>query len=1279
MENETSPWVPQPDGTYLPSSDLMKAIRENPDQFPNAADDLTVLSGKTREEVDAILASNQNPSGALGRGLSRGFGQAVGWAGAKLFGTDQDAVANTFEINPSFDTEKGVVEKVGEVAGQIAPAVAGGLAGGIGIGGAIAGSGIAALTFSDEDNIANLANDYIDGLIPDFLVTKEDDSPEMASARFFASDLITGLMTGGLLHGVAKVYKAFKEVPSGLAQLPEEASRGTAGLAEELQRIADEYGVTPTPSEGSTAAATKAVEDVARQAADEVPTVLDDQVVLKGSARDKLAEDITARQLYHSTEGVPAPHPIPQDVAQTWRKDVMAPVQRLLNRSRETNSGLRQSLNAVEEGPVYKQMQELTEAALRAAYHSNEAELIRVVKEADNIKHDAAVVLKNSILQKSLETIDTRFDEIVNLLREKPDMKTRAALKEVAGAYDKTRATLWELRRQAGSAPSYAMLVRKGVKFDDVIKEFDEADEAVEAMMKERGWGLKATKAEFKSTRLLTYEEMGYDTLEILEYLDNQFKEFELSRAGAIDNARLNALSKMSKEQRALAEASFLRWLNDMHSSALLGQVSTAALEGMSNTINIAVLPLVQHVFGSARPGRALREYAGYMASMGLARKSGWQALKKGRSVTDNFDVLDAQHSSMKDAKGPRSLMNRDYEDLAAKGKHFQALMYRLWDFAAGLAISASEAAKALRYGGLAYADGFDMAIKSGATRPQAKKMAKDYVAAQFNPDGSFKNTALKLQVQQDSWQAVFDTRYGAGNLAQRIDNLRNSSNPLVNIPARATIPFWRTLINIGSNSMQTVQPIPASILKPILKTKWGSKFGKTFKFLDDFTGANGIAAKQKAIGRQRLGYTMFGAAYALAEGGFIDITGPSALNKRWDAKMAEGREYPGSSIIIGGKSFDLTRLLPYSAPLLLVGLMRDAQRENMLQMKDGNYVAHDDSAWAFIPTLGTSLGMLSLHLMSDSAGLRGISDLLGSVSDAIKEGDITPIAKMAEDYGKQFMPGAPRMIGKNRGAFAVVGLSDGDWTQYEAEGFINEVLASSGFPVGWKRLDFFGHPVDDDWLRGVDPLNAKPVRTDDPARAEYVLLNKTGELGLQLDKPVGVFDKAYWKGLGVQYGFLERLFGDEAPSLNEMKTQDGSNAWARYRDYVYKGVASKDLEVQTGSSGDRINIGPVTILKGENFEAAMRRIIASQGYSGLDPSARVKVWRAVFGKFKKDAKEHLKENLMVDPSIFKKSRNGSPISEPTTLAVTEAAAKERAVQVQRTRGIPLDDIFAIR
>ncbi len=94
-----------------------------------------------------------------------------------------------------------------------------------------------------------------------------------------------------------------------------------------------------------------------------------------------------------------------------------------------------------------------------------------------------------------------------------------------------------------------------------------------------------------------------------------------------------------------------------------------------------------------------------------------------------------------------------------------------------------------------------------------------------------------------------------------------------------------------------------------------------------------------------------------------------------------------------------------------------------------------------------------------------------------------------------------------------------------------------------------------------------------------------------------------------------------------------------------------------------------------------MRRIIALDNYQNLTPDLRVQVFKTVFGIFKKEAKDHLKQALVVDKSIFEGSRYGLPANTPDTLGDFEKAMKGQAATVKMTRGAPmtLDEIFAIK
>ncbi|RWM84307.1 hypothetical protein [Mesorhizobium sp.] len=1266
--DQTSSWVPQADGTYLPSAELVKAVRENPDQFPNALDDFTALSGKSREEVEAIL---NNPLGAGGTfggtvlgpvakmvtmpDVRRGVAEAGGWAAKKLgFENAGQAMQDYGQtLNPEFDTERDLGENLAEVAGQAAPAAGAAIAAGGVVPAAVAGAGMATLTFSDEDNLANLANDFVDGAVPDFLVINEEDSNDVRAGKNFASNLIVDLATAGLIHGVAKVYRLVKSVPDGFVDM------------NSLKQIADENGVELKDTPGATETASDVIRAAGRQAADELPPPVESAELRKKVAKDNVIADITEKDFGRpiiKTEAEAAP--MPQDVAQDLRQRLLGPVKALEQRSSQVNTSKEFGVKSVvgeERGLKYSAHADQVASAI----HRRDTDaIVRLTREIDKLPEAATVghEYKTAVLRTALENIEDNLDEIILRIRQDPMLKTKATWKELAADYYQSKGVLAEMYREVGTASSYAFHLRKGRKFDDrTLELFSEAEQEMQKKVKEGladGYHLFSSKAEFIAANAYRLEDMGYNTLDVLDELYRMFDEFDAQRAGVLDNLSSNRLARLGKKERAALEASFLRYLNDMRASAMLGQFSTASLEAMSNTLNNVLLPFSQHVLrGDVK--RAWREYAGYGLAVKRGFKAMWDVYKTGKSL-DDFDIMDGSHS-----------LKKDYTTLANEKKWAQYMFYRMWDFAATLAQAASEGSKVWRAAGVAYADGFDLALKSGVTRPQAKKLALDYVNSVFDENGAIKNAALKLDVSSTSWQSVFDTRYATGKLAQFADNLRNHPNPIVNAFAQGSIPFWRTLVNISSNSMQTIQPIPASILSVLSRTKYGAKFTGLTKFMDDFTGANGLAAKQRAVGRQRLGYMTLAAGWALMETGKIDITGPAGY-KGWDAKMAEMQEYPASSLIINGHAVDLTRLLPFSAPLMLLGVMKDMERENQLQMKNGNYVAPDDSAYAYATTYGTALGYLSLNLMSDAAGLRGIGDLWEVLAKAANDGDPRALVKFGENYVKSFMPGAARMIGKNQG------MVTGDWTQDSAEGFLNEVLASAGWHTGYTRLDFLGHPVTDKY-RGMDPLNTKPVKTDDPLRAEYVTLNKLGDLGLSLDRPDAVFDAAYWKTLGVQPGLLDWLTRSEAPSLTQMKTKDGENAWKRYRDLVYQGRATEDITKSTGSVGDRINIGSVVIKKGENFEEAMRRTISTQGYEALTPDARVKVWKTVFGVFTKTAKDHLKTNLVVDPSIFKDSRYGSPSQSPDILAETEKSAKGLATQVQRTRGTPLDDIFAIK
>ncbi len=70
---------------------------------------------------------------------------------------------------------------------------------------------------------------------------------------------------------------------------------------------------------------------------------------------------------------------------------------------------------------------------------------------------------------------------------------------------------------------------------------------------------------------------------------------------------------------------------------------------------------------------------------------------------------------------------------------------------------------------------------------------------------------------------------------------------------------------------------------------------------------------------------------------------------------------------------------------------------------------------------------------------------------------------------------------------------------------------------------------------------NRRSLNLDDPVYAEFALLNLMEGLALTLPRPDGVFDKAFWRQMGVN---VEGTLGLGAvPSLNKLETAAGDNA----------------------------------------------------------------------------------------------------------------------------------------
>jgi hypothetical protein len=239
-QTQPSAFQQQKDGGFLPSPELMERIRSNPEQYPDAANDFSVLSGGTHtpEQVQDII---DNPMGAGGIGdhfipgadelvidAAQGTLTGIGVASDKLFGAGGDTLRRAANwLDPKFETEKGIVETVAEIGGQAIPAIAatvgtGGVAAGV-----IAGAGAATLTFEDETNLANALQEVAPGITPDILVIGEDDSQEIATLKHFTTNLLIDAAFVGLGSVAGKLIRKLSKgvTPEEASALVKEASK----------------------------------------------------------------------------------------------------------------------------------------------------------------------------------------------------------------------------------------------------------------------------------------------------------------------------------------------------------------------------------------------------------------------------------------------------------------------------------------------------------------------------------------------------------------------------------------------------------------------------------------------------------------------------------------------------------------------------------------------------------------------------------------------------------------------------------------------------------------------------------------------------------------------------------------------------------------------------------------------------------------------------------------------------------------------------------------------
>lgn len=1257
MEQQANPnWVPQEDGTFLPSQELLEKVRANPQDYPDAVKDFSVISGKSEDEVQRILdnplraggwADYLVPDYGMVQGMSHvteGLGEAAGWAvenAGDLLGIEgskkaADFIRTVTDANPAFATEEGAGEVVTEVLGQAAPAVAAGLAtGGAGLvgwlTGAAVGGTVATASFNPDDaTVVEQLGEYVPlGPVKDALTINEDDGTgEKLLKHFIAGALIEGVAQGAFT-AIGKVGKLISKGDlQGAKEVLEEAELGADIAApkvvpETVELVEEKLAARVAPAEAeaeklSTEMAAKVLrEDAAR--------------IVQGSARAKEIGE----------EFIP---PVSGDVLEAFEANVFRPLKRFDERTGETTV-----LSKL--GPDLVQPMRAHAAEVFGAIQRGDADMVvkllkrgaQFANQLDVQQQSASAVFNASLIMRSLDRMSDYMEEVVTAIRKDPSLKTRPVWRKLAADYLKQTGDVGELWRNIGSSASYQLLLRKGGTFlEGDVEEFLHAAAAIDKEVDNMFIHLRDKRGEFVAKKIIALDDVGINPADLLDDLFRQFDNFDAEAEGIRKNMR--QAKKLTPYEKMGMVAQFMQRLKDVQAVMLLGQFMTSMTEIVSTGTNAWLMPILRRAGGEK--GRWAKEYAGQMYAAKFAYNIGKKAFIKGKGVLDDWDIKEGTYSRPLDYEHMNSLF---------------AFGWRFFKMAVDLSVGSSEFFKATRAYGIAYADAMEAGLKAGLTPAKARDTAIEYAKKRFNADGALMDADLRIRAAETAFQNHFDGSTMTGQLGQWVENIRNSeaAGGTLSVLARGAMPFFRTLANIGGSSAQFVMPPGV----PTLLKKFAPNGTHVAKFLDDFTGKNGEIAKAVAIGRQRIGLGLVASGFAITQMDGVEITGPSR-GQRWDAKKRAFEEYPASSLIIGNTAIDLTRLLPFSAPLLLVGTLRDLQLEDSLRMEGGEYDPAN-STLDYFARYGQGLGLTTALIMQDAGAARGVFQLFDAVYAALSEGDAGQIGKYFQAWTTQFTPGPLRM-----------GLRSGGDVQHEGYEWLEKWWASAGGDTEWERLDFFGNPIRYPVGKGVDPTNRRVLRLDDQAYREFATLNKVEGLALSLPRPDALFDKAYWKALGLD---PDSPIGSEPPSAVDLKTKDGQNAWKAFRSLVYKGRAAEDDTVSTSQYGDKVSVGKVLIKKGENFEQAMRRIIDTQAYKNLTPDARKKVWDATFGYFRTNARKQLEKSIVVDPSHFQKSRYGSPIAAPATLEDTKEAGKKLAGQVQSTRGAPrdLDALFA--
>lgn len=1206
------------DGSFFPSDELLREVKKNPEKYPDAVADFSKLSGESEDYIKGkIELSDYVPAGtSLIKGMVQGVENVLSLP-TDLVGMDEVSDQIKGSVSDSIYTDpESTTQNLGQLAGQLVAPV--GLAGPISKGlagastltrwvGTAAAEGALSAAFLDSDqNIVNTLDSF--GLAPDaikgFAATEEDSNAYKRLKTLTTDGVLSGIISFGFMAGSKAAQTIFKRLKAGEEVPPEELAKA----ADEVQtELAEDTGVPrdsvlegPEMTDEALAEtveapiATQALQQEFKLADDTAPalTEVETKALKVEAAKEQLKQDLILAETGMVPDNLPTAFRahIEEAIApaQRFAQTVTDPAQRARLETLWNETGKPLALNNAVSVFKFIQRGEIEKA-------------IKLAKKQVDLG-DATLTLlhQGALIRTTLSAVESKFDEIIKAIRSDPKLKTKKAYQQVAVQTIQSHVGLHEVYRSLGRSASYQMLLRKS---DGTLKglkeEFDFIDE-LEAITNDltSSYFNGMTQEAFTIARAKEVFDLGLNPLDVMDEIERVWKDFE----------GIGVPKKFKGAAMAEVSNNLIRNIKELQNTALLSTLTTTGINAVSTALQTVSMPMYRVMNGQVKQG--LREYIGYMHGLQTAFRFAKKAWVDQMPVLSRSDRMETLTGTWLKASERKTILG--------------SLMVRAFKSIVDLQLATDEFFKHVRYQGVRYADGIGLAKAAGKTKDEAHQFALDYLKAGVGPDGRGLDPVAVAEANRAAFNEIFDDRYLTGKMLGAIEKWRLADD-VGGLAATLVIPFQRTPMAIFNTAMHTtgLSAVTAPPLYAIEKAarRLGYKGSKmNLKIHDDLLGLNGVRRAQAARAQMAIGAMMATTLYFMEEAELITLRGPTKMAD-WKGQRSERDLLPPSSLTVGNETYDLNRFLPFSAPMIAYGAVADSLRDSKLT-QTGQYMGSEDPYALAMHHTG-SFAYANYAMLRDAASFQGVSNLLQGLAEMLG-GDTDRFETWAARVPTQFIPGQAKMVARALNEDAQEGFDF--WSRLH--------VAASG-TGGYRKLDVFGNQVQYNTDRAFYPA---PYNVDHMAKPHYqevyTVMQMTG-------KPIGYM----WPTQVFAKELQDAGFG-QIPSLHELTTDGGRNAWEAYRDYTYTMKTNKELKVTVSGTnvGSEKNEKSISfeVPKGLTFERSIEWLIEQPVYKdGMDYELRRKAIESVLNKFEANAKDRLEGEVTLPEEVLESYQFG--------------------------------------